>query len=43
MVDCYRDRFGERICRSSAWYSYGRWVLLGVIIFVVIAAYLIFA
>ncbi len=45
MADCYINEFGARICRhhNNYFYIWGRWVLLGAILVIVLAAYLLFA
>lgn len=30
MTYCYINAFGDTICEDSGWYKWGRWVLVGV-------------
>ena len=32
-ISCYRTVYGNIRCYNSGWYNWGRWVLLGIIIF----------
>ncbi|KAK4609365.1 hypothetical protein CLAFUW4_14636 [Fulvia fulva] len=43
MTNCYINDFNDEICHDSGWLLWGRWVVLGSILAVALAIYLIAA